>query len=529
MFDTSILAAADAPSHVLHTIDFLIIITYFAGCLVIGSFYGKYVTDMGDLFLAGRTIPWWAIGMSVVSTDISATDFVAGAGATYRYGIAQANFDWLGSMPACIIAAFIFIPYYWRAGVFTIPEFLGRRYNLAVQIIEAIMWLLFLVCMLAVMLWMTAVMMETVVGWPPAVSIWVTVVVVGIYCISGGLTAVVITDVIQMIVMYIGGGALLVLGVWKAGGWSEMVNKVFALGDHYKNHFNLLLPHNDPTPYPWTGILFGLGIVLSTAYYVGNQAIVQRALGARSEWDAKGGMILAGFLKLFIPPLVMIPGLAALAIYPNLEKPDQAVPMLVREILPIGVKGLMFAAFFAALMSTVSSYLNSCCTMFMSDIYGKAYARLKGRPMSDRYGLSFGRILTGVTIIVGGLVAPYISGFETIYVGIQTLFSIFQGPTLALLLLGILWRRATQWGALAGLVLGVCLSTSLTAMGNSVFPSNNPFLFVSFWTFVFSLVVTVVVSLLTPPEPVEKLRGLVYGLVMQDTGVQQALNERVKA
>jgi len=225
--------------------------------------------------------------------------------------------------------------------------------------------------------------------------------------------------------------------------------------------------------------------------------------------------------------LVMIPGLAALAIYPGLEDADRAVPMLVRDVLPAGLKGLMFAAFFAALMSSVDSYLNSCSTMFVSDVYGKVYGWIKGKALSPRHGLIVGRPLTAVLIVAAGLFAPYIEQFKTIYVAIQTLLSLIQGPTLAILLLGILWRRTTQWGALAGLVLGVGVTTCLTAMGDAVFPSEDPFLFISFWSFIFSLVVTFVVSLFTPAEPEEKTRGLVFGQVMHDEAVQEVLRDRV--
>ncbi len=522
------LAAAEEAfeGSALAGIDYVIVVSYMLGVLAIGTYFAKYIRSAGDFFLAGKALPFWAIGMSIVVSDIGAVDFVSGAGGAYRYGIAQANFDWIGSLPAAAIAALVFIPYYWRAGVYTIPEFLGRRYNSAVQIIEAVLWLGFLVSMLGVMLWVTAVMMNTVLGWSHSRSIWTTVVIVGIYTVSGGLAAVVMTDVIQMVVMFIGAGALLVLTFVRAGGIGAMVDKVNAAGPEYANHFTLLLPHTADTPYPWTGIVFGLGIVLSTAYFVGNQAVVQRALGARTEWDAKAGMLFAGFLKLFIPILVMVPGLAAVAIYPGLENPDEAVPMLVRDVLPAGLKGLMFAAFFAALMSSVDSYLNSCSTMFMSDVYGKIYHGLNGRPLPPRHGLVVGRVLTAVLIVAAGFLAPIIEDFDTIYVAIQTMLSYIQGPTLAILLLGILWRRATQWGALAGLVLGVGLTSSLTAMGDEVFPSDNPFLFIAFWSFVFSMIVTVVVSLLTPRDPDEKTRGLVWGQVMQDDEVQEALAGR---
>jgi SSS family solute:Na+ symporter len=508
----------------LTSIDVVIVAVYLLGVLGIGAYFGRYVKSAGDLFLAGKALPFWAIGMSIVVSDIGAIDLVSGAGAAYEYGIAQANFDWIGSMPAMVIAAFVFVPYYWRSGAYTIPEFLGKRYSRAVQLIEAIIWLLFLTSMLAVMLWTSAVFLGAQLGWSTTFSIWVTVVFVGIYTVSGGLAAVVMTDALQMVVMFVGTLALLILCLWKAGGWSPMVEAVLAVGEQTKDHFSLMLPHDAATPYPWTGIVFGLGLVMSTGYFVGNQAVIQRVLGARSEWDAKAGMLFAGLLKLFIPVLIMLPGLAARASYPELERPDEAVPVSVREMFPPGLMGLMFAAFLAALMSSVDSYLNSAVTMFMSDIYG--LKKFKGD--LQRRGLWLGRGLTAGFIIAAGLAAPIIDRYETIYLAIQGLLSLFQGPTLAILLLGILWPRANRWGALAGLLLGLLLTGTLTLVGDQVFaPSTDAFLFISFWSFLFSSFVTIVVSLLTKPEPEEKTRGLVFGQVMRDPDAQDLLRKRV--
>lgn len=515
-----------AMEQALASIDMVIIGAYLLGVLAIGTFFAKYVSSSSDFFLAGRALPFWAIGMSIVATDIGATAIVAGGGAAYKYGLAQANLAWIGSIPAVLVAAFLFVPYYWRAGVYTIPEFLGKRFNFGVQAIQAVFWLGVLAAMLAVTLWMPAVFLQSTLGWNVHVSIWLTVAMVGIYTVSGGLAAVVMTDVLQMVIIFIGTAAILVLSLIELGGWSGMREAVLAM-EHTQNHFTLLLPHDTLTPLPWTGIVFGLGIVLATAYFVGHQAIVQRVLGARSEWDSKAGMLVAGLLQMFIPLLVYIPGLAAVALYPGLEEADAAIPTLVAELLPAGLRGLMFAAFIAALMASVDSYLNSCSTVFVSDVYSKLYRSLAGRTMTDRHGMILGRSLTAVLIVAAGLTAPMVAQFETIFDAVLTILSLIQGPTLALLLLGIMWRRTTQWGALAGLVLGVCNTGILTWIGDDVFPSENPYLFVSLWSFVFTVSVTVVVSLLTPPDPMEKIRGLVWGQVMQDETVQEALENRV--
>ena len=602
-------------------IDIAIIVMYMVGVFVLGTFFGKYVKNAGDFFVASRALPFWAIGMSIVVSDIGAMDFVAVAGGAYTDGIAVANFDWIGSMPAMVFAAFIFVPYFWRSGVYTIPEWLGRRYNAAVQVLHAAIWAVFMLTMLSLMLWVTGdELMNTILGWDPYMVVWLMVFITGVYTFSGGLSAVVMVDVVQLIIMFVGGLSLLFLSMWEVGGPFNLPDRVYEtqprlvatlnvertiseeeflgamkesgltveavehvppskhfktpnrylvrLGDigtsadstakengkirvetkkkasaalaklcenegqvdlqlrSFENHFTILLPHDTDKPYPWTGIVFGLGIVLAIAYMSGNQAIVQRTLGARTEWDAKGGMLFGGLLKSFIPLMVAVPGLCAVAIIPDLAEGDRAVPELIRILLPPGLKGLMFVALFAALMSSVDSTLNSATTIFTTDLYGRLMEFLNGKQISGRHALIAGRFFTIVFIVLAGLLAPIIGQAEGLYVFIQTALSMFQGPTLAILLLGIVWKRANRWGGLAGLVLGVTFTTILNA-NEGLFPSDDPFLFVAWWSFVFSLVVTVVVSLLTPPEPEEKIRGLVWGQIMKDGEIQRVLRERV--
>ncbi len=509
-------------------IDAVIIGVYLLGVLLLGGWFGRYVHTAGDFFMAGRVLPFWAVGMSIVVSDIGATDFIAVSGGTYKYGLAQANFDWLGSMPALVIAAFVFVPFYWRSGVFTIPEFLGRRYGPLVQTILALCWGVILVINLGIMIHATGILLRGVLGWPPAVSILVTTVIVGIYTIRGGLAAVVMTDVVQLVVMFVGGTALVARALWEVGGPWAMRDRILGLGPDYADHFSLYLPHDTATPFPWTGIVLGLGIVLSTAYFTGNQAVVQRCLGARSEWDARAGVLFAGLLKLFIPLLVAVPGLAAILIVPGLANPDEAVPSLIRLLLPPGLRGLMFAAFLAALMSSVDSYLNSSSTLWTQDILGPLRARF-GRPFDSRQQLRAGRITSAAVLVLAALVAPQIEQrFTNIYNAIQTVFSLIQGPTLAILVLGVLWRRANRHGATAGLVSGVMFCLLLNTPGmKGLFASEEPFLFVAWWSFLFSLAVTAVVSLATPPEPPDRIRGLVWGDVTSDPEVQAMLRARL--
>jgi SSS family solute:Na+ symporter len=513
----------------LHFIDVIIVVVYMIGSLALGVYCTRFVGSAEDFFIAGKALPFWAIGFSIVTSDIGATDFVAVAGAAYKNGVSAANFDWMGSMPAMVIAAFVFVPYFWRSGVFTIPEFLGRRYNTAVQFINGVIWTVVLFFMLAIMQWLSAdKLIHTILGWDPYWTLWLTALITGIYTFSGGLTAVVFTDVVQLIVMYVGGLGLLALSVWEVGGWTVLHDKILAMGPEYKDHFTLLLPHNTAGPFPWTGIVFGLGLVMAVAYMSGNQVIVQRTLGARSEWDAKGGMLFGGLLKFFIPLMVALPGLCAIVLVPNLgvENADRAVPEMIRLLMPAGLRGLMFAALFAAMMSHISATLNSTSTIFITDIVGQLRNWSGRKPLQEKTALLSGRIITAALIISTALLAEPIGNRAQIYVYMQTILSMFQGPVLAILLLGIIWPRATGYGGLAGLVLGVTFCFILRNTPG-LFPSEDPFLFVAWWSFVFALIVTIVVSLLTKREPEEKLRGMVWSSVIRDTDAQEALQERI--
>jgi len=513
----------------LHPIDMVIIVVYMIGSLVLGLYCTRFVGSAEDFFIAGKALPFWAIGFSIVTSDIGATDFVAVAGAAYTNGVSAANFDWMGSMPAMVIAAFVFVPYFWRSGVFTIPEFLGRRYNTGVQFLNGLIWAVVLFFMLAIMQWLSAdKLMHTILGWDPYLTLWITALITGVYTFGGGLTAVVFTDVVQLIVMYVGGFGLLMLSLWKVGGWTSLHDKILALGPGYENHFNILLPHDTAGPFPWTGIVFGLGLVMAVAYMSGNQVIVQRTLGARSEWDAKAGMLFGGLLKFSIPLMVALPGLCAIILVPTLgdANADRAVPEMIRLFMPAGLRGLMFAALFAAMMSHISASLNSTTTIFITDIIGQL-RKWSGRgPLGEQSALRWGRYITAIMIISTALLAEPIGNREHIYVYMQTILSMFQGPLLAILLLGILWPRATGHGGFWGLVSGLGCSFVLYNTPG-LFVTEEPFLFVAWWSFVFAILVTVVISLLTKPEPEEKLRGLVWSSVVTDKDAQDALKERV--
>ncbi len=513
----------------LDVFDYTVVAVYLLGTIGLGLWMGRRIRVGSDFFLAGRSLPWWAVGMSLVATDIGGTDIVGVGGAAYAHGLAVGNFEWIGCVPAMIVAAFLFIPHFWRCGVTTIPEFLEKRFNVGVRSALAACWLIFMACNLGVMLLVSAKMMSAVIGWNTAFSIWITAGLVGIYTCAGGLAAVVYTDVIQGVVM-IGGCLLIVIfGLADIGGFEELRSGLRAIEQAElaqtndvpesaaeteqaePQHLSLILPVDTPTPFPWTGILFGLALILSPAYWIGNQAIVQRSLGTRSAFEAKAAYIWGALLKNVIPVIIAVPGLIALVKFPELKDGDKALPTLVSHLLPSGLRGLFVAAFLAALMSSVDSYLNSAATILTNDFYQRFFRR----DASDRQLLTIGRwttvVLVGWAIGFAFVIARLDQAIYTIF---QTMMAIFQGPALAVLMTGLLWKRATGPAALAGFLAGIGTAVFLYLTTwepvlrwlewKPLFQIGEPFLYFSVWAFLTALSVVVVMSFLTPPEPAEK-------------------------
>ncbi|MCA9191742.1 MAG: sodium/solute symporter [Planctomycetales bacterium] len=516
--------------------DYFVIGLYLIGTLSMGVAIGRRLKTGKDFFLAGRQLPWWAIGMSLVATDIGGTDIIGVGGAAYRHGMAVANFEWIGCVPAMIVGAFVFIPFFYRTGVYTIPEFMERRYNVAVRAILAACWLLFMACNLGIMLLASAKMMAQVFGWEPALCIIVTASLVGIYTMIGGLAAVVYTDMIQCVIMILGCLLILIMGLIEVGGFAELSHRLATLNhpmtdgaplspteinasaESTADHASLILPVDTPSPYPWPGIFFGLALILSPAYWIGNQAIVQRSLGARSEFEAQASYIWGALLKNIIPLIVAVPGLIALVVVPDLQDSDGAIPALVGLMLPPGVRGIFVAAFLAALMSSIDSYLNSAATIVTNDFF----VRFVNRQASDTQLLNIGRVTTLVLVawaIVFAFSLNLLSDQGGIYAIFQTLLAFFQGPSFAVLIIGVFWRRATGTAAVIALLGGIGTSISLCVLNQPwlaeawqlepLFQIQEPFLYFSIWAFLVTAGLLIIISIFTKQVPAEKLQYVI--------------------
>jgi SSS family solute:Na+ symporter len=368
-----------------------------------------------------------------------------------------------------------------------------------------------------------AAMFEVLLGWPFWFSVSVTAIMVAVYTTVGGLKAVVVTDAFSCVVLMVGAALICWFGLHRIGGWSAMQEAIGQMNVDWTAHHFELVPPADHPKYSWPAVFLGLALVLGPAYWIGNQAIVQRNFGVRSENEARAAYVLCAAIKMFFPLLLVIPGLIALALFHDrlgipfvdgdLAAPDEnwqgnlVLPLLVVKLLPTGILGLVVGAFLAGVLSNLDSYVNSASTLVVTDLYKPLL-----RPAAtDRECLLLGRVLV-VVFVICGVGASYLvdSWFESVFDAFQTFMSLFQGSLLALLLLGMLWHRTTQWGGLAGMLVGVttaaCVQFYRPLLG---YGGETSFLWVAWWSFAAAILSTVVVSLFTTPYDRERLRGLV--------------------
>jgi SSS family solute:Na+ symporter len=547
----------------LHPIDIGLILLYLVGVIAVGLWVSRGIKSSKDYFLAGKSLPWWAVGMSLVVSDIGAKDMIGLAGDGYRYGLVMMNFDFIGCIFPLLIAAFLFMPFLWMAGVFTIPEYLGQRYNQYVRTLFAVLWTCFMVVTLGTIFVSAAEMASALLGWESGSSqlvldngtlsatsrvgwhFWVlviaTAVIVGLYTTLGGLKAVVLTESFSCLVLITGATLICVLGLHHVGGVAALKEKVGQI-PWAEHHFQMVLPADHPN-FAWPAVLLGLGFVLGPAYWIGNQAIVQRTLGSASRAQARASYLLCAAIKLVFPLLLVLPGVIGLALFykelgvPTTDgwKGNGVLPMLVVRLLPTGVLGIVMGAFVAGVLSNLESYVNSASTMFVTDLYKPFLPN-----MPDRHYLAAGRLLV-VIFLVAGVGVSYLVKvqFGTVFEAFQTILSFFQGPLLALLLLGMLTRRATQWGGFCGMLLGVGTALSLHVAGTVLSRGwlghvvsaatldslratigswrvlgftpdlQISYLWVAWWSFAVAMIGTIVISLFTKPYDRKRLEGLV--------------------
>lgn len=481
----------------LQPLDFILVAIYLVGVLVLAWAAGRRTRSASDFHLGGRVAPFWVIGISLVITDLGLTDLFAGTAGAYTHGLAQANFDWIGTVPAVLVAAFLVVPALWREQVVTVPEYLGRRYGTSVRLLAAVYWLVFLAIALSMALHLGAGFLEELLGGSRGGWIGSIAIFVGLYTVVGGHAGISFTDVFQFAAFLLGGLILVGGSLLEAGGFERIHARLTELD--LARHLELLHPHDTSSPFPWSGLVLGLGVAVSVSYFAGHQVMVQRFLGARSEWDARAGLLFAGFLKLLVPLIIVIPGLALVAIDPGIREPGQVLTILITKVLPVGLSGIVVVALLAALMSSLDALLHSGATIFRVDVL-ETVRSLRGLPaLEDGGSARLARVVTALLITGVALLAPVVGRAESPLALVRgELLGSFQGPTIVVLLLGIHWKRASTPAALVALTLGVGLTWMVSHGAHEIFPSENPYFLASFVSLVLSSLLFVTVSLLVP-------------------------------
>lgn len=507
--------AASLVHRNLAPIDLAIIGVYFVIVFAIGFYFARKERTSTDYFLASRDVGWFFIGASLFVSNISTEHFIGLSGTGASSGLAVGHFEWLACL-ILLILGWVFVPFYLRTNVFTMPEFLERRFNRQCAVyLAAISIVAYIFTKISVQLYAASVVLERVAGW----SLWKTAVVLviatGIYTIAGGLAAVIYTDTVQTLILITGAVALTVIGLHRVGGL-EHLRTMVPVG-----YFHMIKPASDPS-FPWTGIFFGAPI-LGIWYWCTDQVIVQRVLSARDEGHAKAGTIFAGFLKILPVFMLVLPGIIALALFPEqVKKPDFAYPTLVLNLLPVGLVGLVMAALLAAVMGAMSSVFNSASTLVTLDFYKKI------RPAASEAQLvNFGRIATGAMVLLGLLWVPFIKYISSqLYIYLQSVQAYISPPISACFVLGILWPRLNGSGAISSLLTGFVLGATrfvfeiidrarggyFTSAGIRWLIDMN-FLHYAIFMFVVCSVVLVGVSLMTPAPDRKRLAGLTFATV----------------
>ncbi|MFE5165673.1 sodium:solute symporter family protein [Streptomyces sp. NPDC056697] len=503
-----------------NALDYTILILYFVVVLGVGFAARASVKTSLDFFLSGRSLPAWVTGLAFVAANLGALEILGMAANGAQYGVYTVHWYWVGAIPAMVFLGLVMMPFYYGSKVRSVPEFLLHRYGPSSHLLSSIIFSIASVLIAGVNLYAMAIVVEALLGWPQ----WVAIVVAGLFVLAyitlGGLSSAIYNEVLQFFVILAALIPLTVIGLRRVGGFGGLKDSL--VHSHGPNFVSAWGGTGIGSPNPlganWLTIVLGLGFCLSFGYWTTNFAEVQRALSARNLSAAQRTPLIAAFPKMFIPLIVVVPGLIALTLEPSIGSKasglqyNDAIPLLMSELLPNGVLGLAVTGLLAAFMAGMAANVSSFNTVFTHDIW-RAYVR-KGRP--DGYYLLTGRVVTAIGVLAGMGTAFIASSFSNIMNYLQTLFSFFNVPLFCVFIIGMFWKRATAqagfWGLLCGTVAAMINYFWLYRAGVISIPSDQGANFVSaIVAFVVGGVVMVAVTPFTKPKPVESLAGLVYG------------------
>jgi len=525
----------------LAPVDVLILVLYFALVVFIGFYAKGKANTSEDFFLAGREMTAWIAGLSFVSANLGSLELMGWAGAAYQYGILAAHWYWIGAIPAMLFLGIVMMPFYYISKTHSVPGYLQLRFGEGARAVSAVSFAVMTILMSGVNMYAMALVMKTVLGWNISFSIWVGAATVALYVMLGGLRSAIINEVLQFVLIWAGAAMIPILGLIEAGGWTKLKAQIAVnVGTNDYGHMWSTLGSfkDNPMGVHWTGIVFGLGFVISFGYWTTDFLVVQRVLSANNLRSAKMAPVIGAAFKMAVPFIVIVPGLLALAV---LKNPDGSMMHLVpesvaattgqhsfNEVLPLmlirycgpGLLGLGITALVAGFMSGMAGNVSAFSTVWTYDIYG-AFMNKKA---SDKHYVAMGRWSTVIGMLVSIGTAYLVMNAASIMDYVQALFSFFIAPLFGTVILGMLWKRATHWGGFLGLLAGTVSSISMFVwvQGDAgalryiaMSPNAKPMaenLYRALWSWIICVVVTVVVSLVTKPVPTAQLAGLVYGV-----------------
>ena len=485
--------------------DFFIIVIYLALMFGAGIFFSRNIKNTADYFLAARSAPWFWIMGAVWATNIGFLHgYLAHGGAAYEWGLIQANFEWFQGPFGYVLTGIFFIAFYWRAGIYTVPQFLEKRYGTGIRTIYSLAWLIIFVVTIAAELYLGGMFLKNILHIPFWPTVFVLTAVVGTYTLLGGLGAAIMMEFVQFVIMMLGTMPLLFILLHLVGGFGGIKDILISQWGVSAQYFTVLPDiHHPYGPGPW--IILGQCMVVTIGWCAGHQSMVQRNLGARSLYDSKLGYVVAAIPKTLGAFLYVVPMIAAPIIFARygifVEKADAAYGKLILNLLPTGMLGLFIAGLLSAGLSSIDAVLNSSSTMLIKDIYEKFLAKGK----SDHHYFIAGRIATFAVIVASLLLVPVVLKVPLIMWLEQTLLAMALGPFMGVLVLAIFWRRANTPGSLVGFITGAVFAVTLQqGFGVKVFFQ------ISWWSFVVTLLVTIFVSLLTKPPKKEKVEGITW-------------------
>jgi solute:Na+ symporter, SSS family len=518
-----------------HTIDFAVIVIYFAMVLGIGFYLKRYTKRGEDFFLAGREMTAWVAGLSFVSANLGALELMGWAGSAYQYGILAAHWYWVGAIPAMLFLGIVMMPFYYISKTHSVPGYLQLRFGEAPSGLSAVCFAIMTLLSAGVDMFAMALVMRVLLGWNLNFSIWVASLTVAVYVSLGGLFSAIFNEVVQFFLIWFGALLIPILGLIETGGWSGLVARIQQNfpGQDYTHMWRVLGHFKDnPMGIHWTGIVFGLGATLAMGYWTTDFLVVQRVLAAKNVRAAKMAPVLGSFFKMAVPFIVILPGLLGLAILPfhlvpqsaaaadpSLHSYNEVLPLMLARYCGPGLLGLGITALIAGFMSGMAGNISAFSTVWTYDLY-RAFIR---KVAPDSHYVTMGRVCTIVGIVLSIGAAYIVMQFASIMDYIQALFSFYIAPLFGTVLLGMLWKRITGAGAFWGLLAGILSSVSMFVWVKlnpsmlSVFALSSDAkpmaenMYRALWSWLICVTVTILVSWFTEPKAESELTGLVYG------------------